>query len=301
MKRGTYKIVKANKGKKEGVPTFSINGEGRTLFFDIAYHDDVAELYWETINGLHSHDFYIMIWFSKGSGKQIVDSERYDIEDNMLICLSPSRIHQFIEVQKVEGFAIIFSKEFLKLPESRLSSLLLVDVFNSIGEPFIRKMSDISNSLCLDYLNKLNSEFANYHLNDNFESIKYLFSLFCIQLCRESGIVTTTDSYARDIYNRFIISLEDNYLTMHHAKEYASELDVNVGELNRCCVTIAGKKAIEIINERLATEASRMLKAQSDEKMSIEQIAGYLGFTDSSNFSKFFRKHWGVSPKQFRQ
>lgn len=300
MKRDTYKIVKADKGKREGIPTFSVSGEGRTLFFDIAHYDDVAELYWETINGLHSHDFYIMIWFSKGSGRQIVDSEMYDVADNMIICLSPSRIHQFIDVRNFEGFAVIFSKGFLRLLSSHLSSFLLVDVFNSIGKPFVRKMGNVSNSLCLDYLNKLNSEFANHHSDDNFESVKCLFSLFCIQLRRELGIAATTDSYARDIYNRFMVSLEDYYLTMHHVKEYASELNVSTGELNRCCVAIVGKKAVEIINERLATEAYRMLKAKSDVKMSVEQIARYLGFTDSSNFSKFFRKHTGMCPRLFR-
>ena len=58
------------------------------------------------------------------------------------------------------------------------------------------------------------------------------------------------------------------------------------------------KQAGAFIRERILLEAKRQL-VNLDER--IAGIGYYLGFTDNSYFTKFFKKYTGITPETFRQ
>ncbi|RLM22192.1 helix-turn-helix domain-containing protein [Brenneria goodwinii] len=53
-----------------------------------------------------------------------------------------------------------------------------------------------------------------------------------------------------------------------------------------------------VINMRVIQEAQRELVYTAQ---TIKQLAASLGFNDEAYFTRFFHKHTGVSPKQFRE
>ena len=53
-----------------------------------------------------------------------------------------------------------------------------------------------------------------------------------------------------------------------------------------------------VINDRLVIEAKRMLFEKKE--MRIKEISFELGFSDASNFVKFFKKNTGMGPTEFR-
>ena len=54
----------------------------------------------------------------------------------------------------------------------------------------------------------------------------------------------------------------------------------------------------KLIHERLLLEAKRLLR-YSD--LPVADIADQLNFEDPSYFSRFFKKHTGFSPSEFRE
>lgn len=54
---------------------------------------------------------------------------------------------------------------------------------------------------------------------------------------------------------------------------------------------------MDLINNRLMTEAATLL---DNSAMQTAEIADLLGFKDPSYFSRFFRRHAGKSPRDFR-
>ncbi len=91
--------------------------------------------------------------------------------------------------------------------------------------------------------------------------------------------------------------LERHFCEQHQSQSYAEQLHCTEKTLRLTCLNATGFTPKALINQRLILEAKRLL-AYTD--FNIKQIAELLGFDESSNFNKFFRKEMGVSTKQWR-
>jgi AraC family transcriptional activator of pobA len=60
---------------------------------------------------------------------------------------------------------------------------------------------------------------------------------------------------------------------------------------------VLGHSSLEVINARIVHEAQRELVYT---RSSIKQVADHLGFVDEAYFTRFFRKHGGLTPREFR-
>lgn len=69
-------------------------------------------------------------------------------------------------------------------------------------------------------------------------------------------------------------------------------------QLNSIAKSMLGKTCSALINAHMILEAKRNLLATANQ---INQIASHLGYEDVSYFIRFFKKHTGYSPEQFRQ
>jgi AraC-like DNA-binding protein len=70
-----------------------------------------------------------------------------------------------------------------------------------------------------------------------------------------------------------------------------------VRTLTRACQAATGQPVKHVIDERVALEARRLL-AHTDEP--VAAIARRLGFSEPTNFGKFFTRHTGTTPGEFR-
>jgi AraC family transcriptional activator of pobA len=97
---------------------------------------------------------------------------------------------------------------------------------------------------------------------------------------------------------RFRQLIESQYLDHRPVAHYARQLSVSETTLNRLCRSLAGTTAFDLIQRRLGLEARRRLVYAAS---SVNAIARELGFKDPAYFSRFFRRHSGVSPNEFRR
>jgi AraC family transcriptional regulator, transcriptional activator of pobA len=97
---------------------------------------------------------------------------------------------------------------------------------------------------------------------------------------------------------RFRHLIESHYLKHWPVERYARHLSLSETSLNRLCRRLAGVTAFDLIQQRLALEARRRLVYAASP---VSGIAGELGFKDPAYFSRFFRRHSGVSPVEFRR
>jgi AraC family transcriptional regulator, transcriptional activator of pobA len=96
---------------------------------------------------------------------------------------------------------------------------------------------------------------------------------------------------------RFRRLIELQYLKHWPVGRYARHLALSETGLNRLCRRLAGATAFHLIQQRLALEARRRLVHAPS---SVGGIADELGFKDPAYFSRFFRRHCGTAPAEFR-
>ena len=84
---------------------------------------------------------------------------------------------------------------------------------------------------------------------------------------------------------------------MHRVSAYARTLAVSSSHLNAVVRRQLGRSPTDLIQERVALEARRLL-LHTDETAA--RVGYALGFDDPSYFARFFKRRTGKSPTTFR-
>ncbi|TDC84583.1 AraC family transcriptional regulator [Micromonospora sp. KC606] len=98
-------------------------------------------------------------------------------------------------------------------------------------------------------------------------------------------------------FRRLCREIERGYRHTRRVEDYAAQLGCSVRTLTRACLAVTGRSAKQVVDERVALQASRLLAA-TDEP--VARIGHRLGFPEPTNFGRFFTREVGMSPGAFR-
>lgn len=93
-------------------------------------------------------------------------------------------------------------------------------------------------------------------------------------------------------------AIERDLAASHDVSSYADRLGYSTRTLSRASQLATGQTAKEVLTDRLVLEAKRLLVHT---ELPASSIAIELGFTEATNFSKFFSRTVGMSPARFRE
>jgi AraC-like DNA-binding protein len=71
----------------------------------------------------------------------------------------------------------------------------------------------------------------------------------------------------------------------------------SVRTLTRASLAVTGRTAKQVVDDRVALEARRLLACTP---LSVAEVGRHLGFPEPTNFGRFFHREVGSSPGQFR-
>ena len=103
----------------------------------------------------------------------------------------------------------------------------------------------------------------------------------------------------RSIFNTFCNLLAAHYREQHEVAFYAEKAHLTTRHFSVIIKEVMGISASDYIEQYLAIQAKNLLTSRPD--LSVQQISYHLGFAESPSFSRFFKRHTGVTPKDFRQ
>ncbi len=112
----------------------------------------------------------------------------------------------------------------------------------------------------------------------------------------ERDIKTTSTS--RKLFNGFCKLLSENCREHHEVKFYADKLCITPYYLSRITHRIFSVSPKELIDRQIVMEIKSLLTTT---ELSVKEVANMYNFESSSYLGRYFRRHIGMTPSEYRE
>jgi len=216
-----------------------------------------------------------------------------------LVIVPENFMYASSHVRNCKGYCMHFKTEFI---QPLLKGSLSEDFpfFDLEAEHVINVSADESSRIQEAFKNIIN-EYNRFSPEKDFILRNYIHIL--LLLIREiyrphAHMLNETATRSMRITSQFKHSLEKNFLQWREVRQYASQLHITPKYLSEAVKETTGKSPRDLINDVLLLESKVLLGSTNK---SITEIAHYLQFEDQSHFSRFIKKHTGLTPTEFRK
>ncbi|UJP65768.1 helix-turn-helix domain-containing protein [Mongoliitalea daihaiensis] len=251
----------------------------------------------EKLNG--SSRFLKFLW-NKGTEEINIKVNHFQvsIKPNHVACTT---YHQEVRIphDSKDLVVLLFNREFYCIhtfdQEVSCNGLLF---FGSDFTPILQLDPDETEKLS-NLLQVLQQEFIIHDVNQE-EMLRILLKRFIIRLTRLARKQLLKNSEKQeeiDLVRSFNVLVEEHYKEKKSVAEYAELLHKSPKTLSNVFSKVSHTSPLQVIHERIATEAKRLLIYT---ELPIKSIGYELGYEEYPQFSKFFKKTTGMSPVDFR-
>ncbi|HEX4359228.1 MAG TPA: helix-turn-helix transcriptional regulator [Pseudonocardia sp.] len=239
----------------------------------------------------HRTEFHQLMMVDAGQTWHEVDFVEYRLGPGTILWVRPGQVQRF--GPPVDGELVLFTQV---VPASSTSSselaLLLGDssggsVWHPEG-PLFAGVREIARQLRVE---------AGCSAPSADEVRRHLLSALLLRIGRlDSAVPAPADPDG--IASRFAAEVDRDFASTHRVTDYADRLGYSVRTLTRASTAATGLSARELVDARIALEAKRLL-AYTD--LPASTVGRQLGFSEPTNFGKFFLRRTGLTPAAFRR
>ena len=246
----------------------------------------------------HVHARLFQLFFIESGSVEFSEAtQKRQLSGPVALLIPPTALHGFIYTPDAKGRILTLSDTFLEslFPDTSalkpmLGSVQCIQAFDEPYSPQVvgQLIAQIDEELFGDQPEKRTM----LHL-----SIQRLLIIF-YRLRKQNETTQNSPANQAQHYFRQFRQRVRQVGTTHTITQFADDLAITPVHLNRICQAVAGKSASQLVQEHILNEACKYLTYTS---YSVSEIAYLLHFEYPNYFAKFFRKHMGVSPTQFRE
>lgn len=249
----------------------------------------------------HRTDFYHVLLIRGGAARHFVDFQTVELPSApSLLFIDKDAVHAFDDVERIEGHGIVFLESFFCAAESDARFLRETVCFNSFRT--ISKLDAASD------IEPLKQWFAGMrdaarrppeaHRAAFLRNSLHNFLILAERLLRDRpDFKALPNGPDMKLVVAFRQLLNAHFRAERAIGFYAAALRVSENRLYRAAQNVLGQTPKQLIGERLALEAKRLL-AHSERP--VKAIGYELGFGEPTNFIQFFKKMAGAPPAAWR-
>jgi AraC-like DNA-binding protein len=244
--------------------------------------------------------FFMLLRVTGGSGQHYVDFRALSLRPGQLVLVRPGQVQQWRLTRELRGDLLLVDPAVLQPKRGTgafaMSDLLQVQDWPGRLSLSAREMQD------WDRLADLLRDELSAPTIDDLGTVLARELFHCLML-RLARVVRRQDpgkerTALDTLYRRFLDQLEATLSGRPTVDAIARRLGVSTSTLNRASHAGSGRSAKSVIDGRIALEAQRLL-VHSGAASAV--IGMELGFSEPTNFLKFFRRTVGQTPEMFRR
>ncbi len=241
--------------------------------------------------------FNLIIFITEGTGKHFIDFLYHPFQEGSILFISNKQVQAFDPQGTYKGFLVLFTNDFL-LSDNELPLILPNYGFDMQWMDPVTLLAAEHRGKCLRLLLELMDA---YHEEQDTHSQPIIVSLLNAFILRLKQATSSKRGLANDKhlphFQSFLELLHKHYPQHRDAKFYATELHITYKYLNDICKHLTDISAKDFITNFVILEAKRLLIHPQN---SPKEVAYEVGFTEPTNFAKFFKKNTGLTPSAFK-
>ena len=284
--------------RKSAIPAFALYGEASGAPADMLHVEAIqarSRLYRWEIDAHTHHGLHQILWVGSGPAEIALDDARERCEGPVAIVIPPGVVHAFRFSGDTDGQVLTFNPSAVIEGDLPATGQALRELF--AGPRVLRFEAAAATA------RRIGTLFAD--LAEEFGSADAAGSPVPLWLARaviwrlaRQGAMQVRSGGGQALFTRFMVLVEVHHREHWPISRYADELGLSPERLNRLTRAETGKAALELVHARLAREACRRLTYIA---APISKLAFELGFEDPAYFCRFFKRHTGRGPRDYRR
>jgi len=244
----------------------------------------------------YKHSKFTILYVSAGSGERKIGNIALDIRERTLMVIPAYTVTSASYGHDIEGYYLTFNVQFFLqqcFPRHHLVKMNLFApqlMLHAYIDPEREKLLTAIFEMILDELS---------HNRKSKEELIALKILELIILCER--MLKIENDHQKQILpplvSKYMQLIIEQYKMHHNTNYYAQKLHVHPNQLNANTKRYLGQPAKATIDSMLLRESEQLLHQTT---LSVKELAYELGFQSASSFSRFFKRHKGISPAAYR-
>ena len=243
----------------------------------------------------HRVSFFALLIVLDGMGSHQIDLKEYPIKKGTVLKIAKGQVHAFQENPNYDGYLILFTEEFVLNYFSKSSIEFISHLYNyHINEPLVE-----GGNLNEAFIENVLAELDDHNTYAQRNIVAAMLELYLLRLERLSQTADQNKkSYQHyPLFLEFKNLVEKQYTQTRNVKDYAKILQISTKHLNQIVKEFTLNTAKHFIDDFVTLEIKRAIASTNS---SLKEIGYAVGFDEMTNFTKFFKKQTGTTPKRFK-
>jgi len=251
-------------------------------------------------------NFFNFLMIVDGTGSYTIDNISFELKPASFYFTTPGHLKSFVIEKPWKGFILSFTETFIK---EYYSGNLFTEFPFLVAEttPPIY----LNQALEKDIFKRFDTLLEHYHTEGQFK-YQMITNILIAFLYKVKEMLTTAPAlegkqfgysalvikFRKYLDDHFREVLSGKVAAIYNGIQIADALAVSADYLGTVVKKETGRTVTKWITERTVMEAQSLIRNSS---YSISEISYMLTFQDPTNFTKYFKKNTGFSPKQYRE
>ena len=251
-------------------------------------------------------NFFNFLMIVDGTGSYTIDNISFELKPASFYFTTPGHLKSFVIEKPWKGFILSFTETFIK---EYYSGNLFTEFPFLVAEttPPIY----LNQALEKDIFKRFDTLLEHYQTEGQFK-YQMITNILIAFLYKVKEMLTTAPAlegkqfgysalvikFRKYLDDHFREVLSGKVAAIYNGIQIADALAVSADYLGTVVKKETGRTVTKWITERTVMEAQSLIRNSS---YSISEISYMLTFQDPTNFTKYFKKNTGFSPKQYRE